>query len=297
MRSGSSTRRAIHRRLRTLDRDLLADIDTDVEALHQARVATRRLREALPLAAHTAPDPEERRALLQVKKIVHDVTRALGAVRELDVALAIVDECAAREPGLLPAATLVRPLIEQDRTVRLAETRDRLDVARFRKASRHLAQFTRPGPEGDAPHARLAPRVAGRSRALRTAVAEAGVLYASDRLHAVRLAVKKLRYTLELAEEIDKCPARHLIVFLKHTQDVLGRIHDLDVVARYTRLVLARPDLAGEARSAAARLLETIEQEIRERHADYLVGRDGLAEAAGSARQLGVRSKSAASRP
>lgn len=297
MRSGSATRRTLHRRLRTLDRNLLADIDTDVEARHQARVATRRLREALPLLAHTALDPEERRALLQVKKIVHGATRALGAVRELDVALAIVDESAAREPGLLPATTLVRPLIEQDRAARLAGMRDRLDVARFRKASRHLAQFTPPGPDGDGPHARLASRVAARSRALRAAVAKAGGLYASDRLHAVRLAVKKLRYTLELAAEIDKWPARHLIVFLKHTQDVLGRIHDLEVVARYTRLVPASPDLAGEARSAADRLLETIEQEIRERHADYLVGREGLTEAAGSARHLGVRSKRAASRP
>jgi len=297
MRSGSVTRRTLHRRLRTLDRDLLADIDKDVEALHQARVATRRLREALPLVVRTAPDPEERRALLQVKKIVHGVTRVLGAVREMDVALAIVDECAARDPDLLPATTLVRPLIEQDRSARLADMRDRLDVARFRKASRHLAQFAPPGPKGDGPHARLASRVAARSRALRAAVAEAGVLYATDRLHAVRLAVKKLRYTLELAAEIDRWPARHLIVFLKHMQDVLGRIHDLDVVARYTRLVLAQPDLAGKARSAADRLLETIEQEMRERHADYLVGREGLAEAAGTARHLGVRSKRATSRP
>lgn len=293
MRSGSSTCRAIHRRLRTLDRDLLADIDTDVEALHQARVATRRLREALPLAAHTAADPEERRALLHVKKIVRGVTRALGAVRELDVALAIVDECAASKPGLLPAARLVRPLIEQDRAARLAETHDHLKVARFRKASRQLAHFTRTASDSEAPHGRVAPRVAARSRALRTAVAEAGVFYAADRLHAVRLAVKKLRYALELAEEIDKWPARQLVVLLKQTQDVLGRMHDLDVVGRYARLVLARPDLAGKSRSAVASLLEMIEQEIRERHADYLVGRDSLAEAALGARHLGARSKRA----
>jgi CHAD domain-containing protein len=297
MRSGSSTHLAIYRRVRTLDRGLLADLETDVESRHLARVATRRLREALPLAARTAAGSEERRALTQVEKIVHGLTQVLGTVRELDVALAILDACGVRDPGLLPAVALVRPLIERDHTARLTDMRDRVDIDRFRKAVRHLAQDTRPDPGGAAPHARLAPRVAARARALRSAVAEAGVLYASDRLHAVRLAIKKLRYALELAEEIDKWPARRLIVLLKHAQDVLGRIHDLDMVARYTRLVLARPDLATAAGSTAVRLLDTIDQEIRERHADYLGRRDALAEAAGMARGLGVRAKPAASRP
>ncbi len=291
MRSEPSARRAIHRRLLRLDRALLGDIDVDVEALHQARVATRRLREALPLVARAVRDPEERRAFLDVRKIVRRMTRALGAVRELDVALAIVDACAARETGLRPAATLVRSLIEQDRIARLAEAHDRLDVAGFRKASHGLAQFTRPGRDGGAPHPKLAPRVSARSRALRAVMDGAGVLYASDRLHAVRLAAKKLRYALELAREIDLWPARRAIVELKRAQDVLGRIHDLDVVARYARLVPIRPDLTGEVRSAAARLLDTIEREIRDRHADYLAGRDDLVQAARGARQLGVRSK------
>ena len=52
----------------------------DAEALHQARVASRRIREALPLEIRPP-----RKLMRQVRRI----TRALGPVRELDVALMV----------------------------------------------------------------------------------------------------------------------------------------------------------------------------------------------------------------
>src|SRR5918993_6082683 len=64
----------------------------DVRSVHQARVATRRLREALPVlggAIDTA-------AVIQLRRQVRRMTRALGPVRELDVALLHLEEFAKR---------------------------------------------------------------------------------------------------------------------------------------------------------------------------------------------------------
>ena len=47
-------------------------------------------------------------------------------------------------------------------------------------------------------------RVARRATRLNQAVDAAGALYLSERLHAVRIAVKKLRYALELATKLGR---------------------------------------------------------------------------------------------
>src|SRR5262245_28849831 len=69
----------------------------DVDALHRSRVATRRLREALPLVKGRG---RERRRL---RRDLRRVTRALGPVRELDVALALAGALATDWSELAPA--------------------------------------------------------------------------------------------------------------------------------------------------------------------------------------------------
>ncbi|HUF47098.1 MAG TPA: CHAD domain-containing protein, partial [Vicinamibacterales bacterium] len=78
--------RRIEREARALRRHLRRARDGDVEGVHQARVASRRLREMLPLAGLAAPD--EVRALTRV---VRRVGRLFGPVREIDVSRAIWD--------------------------------------------------------------------------------------------------------------------------------------------------------------------------------------------------------------
>ena len=55
----------------------------------------------------------------------------------------------------------------------------------------------------------------------------AGTLYAPERLHAVRIAAKKLRYGLELRATPRGLPVGSFAAALKRVQDVLGRLHDL----------------------------------------------------------------------
>ena len=62
--------------------------------MHRARVATRRLREALPVL------DGERRGLRRLRKDLRALTRALGPVRELDVTLGLIVRLLHDEPAL-----------------------------------------------------------------------------------------------------------------------------------------------------------------------------------------------------
>ena len=80
-------------------------------------------------------------------------------------------------------------------------------------------------------------RVARRGRRLRKALDRAGAIYVPERLHQVRIAVKQLRYALEVAADVrgGRPPAR--LTQLRHIQDLLGRAHDLHVLGERLREV------------------------------------------------------------
>src|SRR5688500_14497613 len=80
------------RRARALQRYVPAAIRGDHHGVHQARVATRRLREAVPVLTTGIKGTKAGKARNKLRR----VTRALGAVRELDVTLHLIDELAKR---------------------------------------------------------------------------------------------------------------------------------------------------------------------------------------------------------
>ena len=124
----------------------------------------------------------------------------------------------------------------------------------------------------------LTARIARRATEVRAAVDRAGNLYAPDRLHGVRIEAKKLRYALELARELDRVPTLRALRQLKRMQDLLGRMHDLEVLAGYTRLLDLQVSTRGRQHARIAGLLNTIEEEVRRLHATYLAGRPVLDE-------------------
>src|SRR6185369_7005168 len=87
----ASTRRydLLHKRLERFTQMLQGLDEGDARALHQARVASRRLREILPVL-QVAPDVTSR-----LGKRLRRVTQRLGVVRELDVLCLLIEELAA----------------------------------------------------------------------------------------------------------------------------------------------------------------------------------------------------------
>ncbi|MGE3273856.1 MAG: CHAD domain-containing protein [Vicinamibacterales bacterium] len=256
----------------------------DVRAVHQARVASRRLREALPVAGAAARPAVLRRA----RRAVRRLTRALGPVRELDVALGHLDEVAGR--GLVPAAALsrVRASLEQRRQARRGALLDALTPSRLEQLRRRIAALETSLPP--AAEARRASRAAADTRVQRrggrlaVAIERAGNVYLPDRLHRVRIAAKKLRYAVEVRQELVRSRATRRIGSLKRLQDLLGRLHDLEVLIDHVRDVQAEAAVGARGvTSGLDAVVRALEAECRELHGAYVADRDGwlrLAQAA-----------------
>jgi CHAD domain-containing protein len=160
--------------------------------------------------------------------------------------------------------------IQRERAVRYAQMIHSLEDIKPGKLARDLSSLAETiDSTGAEQQRRLRARMLARARRLDAAVEEAGALYAFDRLHTVRIAAKKLRYALELVQELTRLGTSRVVGRVKHVQDLLGRLHDLEVLAAYVRR--AGNPSPNEPAVDVSRLLQAIEQETRQLHAEYLV--------------------------
>ena len=275
MKRANPSELIIRQRVAALSRTLPGAQKGDVHAVHQARVATRRIREALPLVARG-------RAGKSLKKSVRKLTRALGPVRELDVALMNLDQL--RNSGDVSEAAIarLRQLITEERQ-RLGAEMVRLishyNLPRFQKKAIDAAAR---GPQmsGTRDPRRIAAafsRAARRAEGLRAAMENAAGIYLPDRLHQVRIAVKKLRYALEIAQDLSASRATVRIRTLKRVQDLLGRMHDLEMLIARTRAIQGRSGAPSLTLSADFdRLVRRLENECRRLHVRYMNERKSL---------------------
>lgn len=241
-------------------------------AVHQARVASRRLREALPMLAVSDDD-----GLRRARKRVRRVTRALGPVRELDVALEHLAEFGTKGATTAAAIEQVRRILTSARTDRRQAMLHTLTPKRLDQLRRPLAGVDELPADLTVVATESARRIVSRAARLIKAVERAGALYLPDRLHAVRIAVKKLRYALELQLAIGRSRATARIAQLKRVQEVLGRMHDLEILIEHVRDTEVA--VAGSNRHAVLdlqRLVRALEEECRELHASYVARRDAL---------------------
>lgn len=190
-------------------------------ATHQMRVATRRLRAWARFVEELAP----------ARASLKELANALGAVRDLDVLLAGLERDASEpeRPALAAFAEARRPGREASRAALLA----RLDgplLGELRALRDRLGEA-----EVGVPRARTHVRDSLRrlrrgGRGLKAARAE--------QLHAIRIAAKRYRYTLELLApelkpEIDLATA---------IQDTLGALNDDELaVAALLDYLVANP--------------------------------------------------------
>ena len=290
----------IRQHLRAVTRSLPAAQRGNADSLHQARVASRRLREALPIVAKGTRgrklEREERR-----------LTRALGPVRELDVALMMLDELegsasASRVPRRA-IATLRHVIGEERRLLHRDMCRRISEVDLGKLQARAIAAARKKGPKRArgriADPARLAEaeqRAARRALALRAGIENASGIYLPDRLHEVRIAIKKLRYAMELTRELSGSRAVARIRALKKAQDLLGRMHDLEVLIAHTRGV------QGASRVPTLRvsghldqLVRHLERECRRLHGEYIASRRTLLSICDDVEKTGKRTAAAAS--
>jgi CHAD domain-containing protein len=243
-------------------------------------VASRRLRELLPILQL---DSNLARKLSQR---LREVTRRLGAVRELDVLVMVLDDL--RESERFDEASLaaVADAIAGEQEEARKRLRCRLSTSDLRRLAAKLAAVSQrletAGSSGSRRGEKawqwaLDARIASRADRLDRAMREAGAVYLPDRLHAVRIAVKKLRYALELRAAAAGVKKDQAIQALKRAQDALGTMHDLQLLmdrVRHVQASLTQVDAREWDKLDA--MVEGIEDDCRRLHARYMRMRPAL---------------------
>lgn len=222
--------RLLSRRCRQVLRQRTRVLATgDKDAIHDLRVATRRLQEALEFLSPALPARPVRRLGRRARRI----RRELGTIRNLDVLVQLVARFSRRLSA--PQRRVVAPLAE-----RLAE--EATVLRRRDRAGRRRGTMALPGigkrvravqsriilPADFSVRERARRVLHDRTRDVVDALppAEGGDAAA---LHALRIAVKRYRYTLEILDQTGAKKARPAISAARALQTRLGELHDLDV--------------------------------------------------------------------
>ena len=211
----------------------------DIEYIHRMRVATRRLRAALPLFAACLP----KKRYPAWEKSIRAVTRALGVARDADVQIQHLEAFRREQNNRLWSPGLNRLVL------RLRQKRARLQPG----LAKALEELRASGAAAEM-RALLAP-LAARAEGVplytpvlyehaRAAVCERlDEILAFDaivdqpekmaELHAMRIAAKRLRYTLEIFAPLYPGELKDWFQAARDAQDDLGEIHDCDVWAEF----------------------------------------------------------------
>jgi CHAD domain-containing protein len=269
----SLPRALVEKRLDALRLTLPTALAGSVEGIHQARVASRRLREVLPIL----PPSEGHFVARILRRDVRLITRALGPVRELDVSLILLSELESSRPLRPAAIRSVRRALERQRAASFAEMLsvvELISLDRLSEASVAMADAAAGRVALRRCRMMLARRLTGRTSLLASAIEAAGLLYAADRIHAVRIAVKKLRYAVEIAQELRGASVVTVLGRLKTAQELLGSLHDFQVLARRVRDTTPGTHRRhGQFEDLAAAL----DHRIRLLHGEFLLVRPRLA--------------------
>ena len=261
----------------------------DVRAIHQTRVASRRLRELLPILQVDAATSRK------LERRLRKVTRRLGRIRELDVMALEVGELRSRGSH----DQLVIDRLADQVAVARSLAFDRLGTKVWHEFARLPDKLGTVAaklcaPEKSLPRPRgwrwvLDARIARRAATLNDALRASGAVYLPERLHAVRIATKKLRYAVELSVEATGERTSPELQALKRSQQVLGRLHDLQMLIDFIRTVQARlkPSEEFAMRRPLEEILRELENRCRRLHARHMRERSALL---GVAEQLKARS-------
>jgi triphosphatase len=255
--AGASAGRAFTLIARACLRQLVANEGAtekrNAEALHQMRIALRRLRAAISLfAAVVADDRVE-----PIKAELKWLGRELAPARDLDSflieALRPLRKQQADEPGLIS----ISRMFARERLKSYRRAREAVESARFRALVLDTTEWIETGPWSTSDDPLMAARrampietlaaeqLSRRRKKIRRRGAEIGEL-SPEQLHQLRIQIKKTRYATEFFASIyqGKKTAKRCEKFrsaLKQLQNCLGGFNDIMTRKALCADILARP--------------------------------------------------------
>jgi CHAD domain-containing protein len=226
----------------------------DADAVHDLRVALRRCRSVAAVMEEVDPD----RSWQEMRKLGKKLFRQLGELRDTQILEDWTKKLGTEQEPI--RQRLLSGLEKKETELRQAALKvaGKFDQRAWRKLERTLAHRVRAVPVDG-----LAAECLGLERleAAKELHAQALRTDKPEHWHALRIGVKRFRYTVE------SLLPQHYGVWgdnLKHVQDLLGDVHDLDVLSATVAQVAST-----ESEEARAAWAERIWCERHERLEDY----------------------------
>jgi CHAD domain-containing protein len=214
-----------------------ARLGVDPERVHDMRVASRRLRTMLEVLDEAIPSDTRERFAGDLRR----VGRALGRVRDVDVQLVRVAALRAESAEFeRPALDVFARWLEIRRARERTRLLGRLDSERYAAFVAEARVWVEaPPPSADSGSAAVAPAyhtgqrlTSARLRDLLEAYDTAERSLAPEDLHALRIAAKKLRYTVEYFADLTGPGSARRAKRLARFQDFLGERQDTATLLR-----------------------------------------------------------------
>jgi len=240
---------------RLVRHDPIVRLDIDVEGVHQARVATRRLRSDL----RTFPSVLDHEWVASLRTELGWLGGELGAARDADVLLERLTRRAEGLPqGAAQSARTVTDALERQRMQAHAGVLVALRSERyFDLIDRLIMAAQSPAllsGKADRPARKaLAPIVVKAWRRLENEVRSLSEPPADEGVHIVRILAKRCRYAAEACAPSLGTQTRELAAAARELQDVLGELNDAVVAERWLSDWATHTDSA-EAAFAAGEL-------------------------------------------
>lgn len=256
----------------------------DPEAIHDMRVASRRLQQFLDLI-YPPPAPREVRRL---RRRIQRCRRALGEVRNCDVLLQIVEKSlASKRNSRREVRETTREYLQGRRSESFDKAMRKLgktNVATlYVGLKEHLGFKEHLVVNGAGPEHSHSSQLLPESQALDAAqfnervgvsmgsawkdfvekVAESHRQSQASALHGVRIAAKRLRYLVEVFEEFEVPGSRESSAWLRGLQQHLGDWHDLEVMERVLTEMVAQPRFLRDHLEMASGILQLIRRNRR----------------------------------
>jgi CHAD domain-containing protein len=208
----------------------------EVDGIHDLRVATRRIRAVAPLFSDCLPKAAYRRWSRRIKSL----TRSLSVVRDLDVQITFLQNypgegTGERVPIGRAGVDLLLSRLTAQRAVLMPSVEEAVrsvfGTGSDRAVRKSLECWKDLSKKEYQPYLfeKAAIAITRRIRKLFSFSHAVDLPEAVEEHHAMRIAAKRLRYTMEIFAPIYPGKLKEEVQAVKHLQEVLGELHDCDI--------------------------------------------------------------------
>jgi putative phosphoesterase len=253
----------------------------DIEYIHKMRVASRRIRAALPIFKVCFPKKKFKRWLGDIKK----VTQLLGEARDLDVQIAFIGQYMEKLGASSSERMGMALLLKSHQNCRIAVQAPvvvGLEELKESAVLPDMMQFCNRVVDGLAQAPFDASSVLEKafwhiSSGIDGFLALDECVHQENEVlqhHKMRIHAKHLRYTMEVFAPLYKTQLANEIKILKEFQDTLGEMHDCDVwIETIPHFIAKANETVSSGKKAAARneqaLLNFLDYIKTQRHSNY----------------------------